>query len=62
MSVKDRGFASLTIPRRREIASAGGKAAHAVGHAHEWTSVEAKAAGRKGGQTRAKNRAKASAA
>ena len=35
--------------RQREIASKGGKAAHEKGTAHEWTSEEARAAGRKGG-------------
>ena len=35
--------------RQREIASRGGKAAHQKGTAHEWTSEEARAAGRKGG-------------
>jgi general stress protein YciG len=34
---------------RREIASKAGKAAHAKGTAHQWTSEEARAAGRKGG-------------
>ena len=35
--------------RQREIASKGGKAAHQKGTAHEWTSEEARDAGRKGG-------------
>jgi hypothetical protein len=35
--------------KQREIASKGGKAAHAKGTAHEWTSEEAREAGRKGG-------------
>ncbi|MGH9198387.1 MAG: KGG domain-containing protein [Acidimicrobiia bacterium] len=35
--------------KQREIASKGGKAAHQKGTAHEWTSDEARAAGRKGG-------------
>lgn len=35
--------------RQREIAKAGGKAAHAKGTAHQWDSTEAAAAGRKGG-------------
>ena len=35
--------------RQREIASKGGKAAHQKGSAHEWTSEEARIAGRKGG-------------
>jgi len=45
-----RGFASMDKTRQREIASLGGKAAHAKGTAHKWDSVEAQAAGRKGGQ------------
>jgi general stress protein YciG len=43
-----RGFAALTDPQRmREIASMGGRAAHLSGHAHEFTSEEARAAGKK---------------
>jgi general stress protein YciG len=34
--------------RQREIASKGGRAAHQKGTAHEWTSDEARVAGRKG--------------
>lgn len=48
-SGRGRGFASMTPEKKREIASMGGKAAHARGTAHTWTSVEAQAAGRKGG-------------
>jgi general stress protein YciG len=44
-----RGFASMSSAKQREIASKGGKAAHAKGTAHEWTSEEARIAGRKGG-------------
>lgn len=44
-----RGFASMDREKQRQIASLGGKAAHKQGTAHEWTSVEAVAAGRKGG-------------
>src|SRR5689334_1542462 len=44
-----RGFASMTPDRRRRIASLGGKAAHAKGTGHEWTSAEARAMGRLGG-------------
>ena len=46
---RGRGFASMTVDKKREIASKGGKAAHALGTAHKWTSEEAQAAGRKGG-------------
>jgi len=44
---RGRGFASLTPERRKEIASQGGRAAHASGHAHQYTSDEARAAGKK---------------
>lgn len=46
---EDRGFASMDRSKQREIASKGGKAAHQKGTAHEWTSDEAREAGRKGG-------------
>ena len=49
MAKEDRGFASMDRNRQREIASTGGKAAHQKGSAHEWTSEEAREAGRKGG-------------
>ena len=45
-----RGFASMSREKQREIASKGGRAAHQKGTAHEWTSDEARSAGRKGGQ------------
>jgi general stress protein YciG len=45
-----RGFAGMDPDRQREIASQGGKAAHESGHAHEFDSREAAAAGRKGGK------------
>jgi len=46
---EDRGFASMDRTKQREIASQGGKAAHVKGTAHEWSSEEAREAGRKGG-------------
>ena len=49
MAQDDRGFASMERNKQREIASKGGKAAHQKGTAHEWTSEEAREAGRKGG-------------
>ena len=49
MAIEDRGFASMDRNKQREIASKGGKAAHQKGTAHEWTSEEARDAGRKGG-------------
>lgn len=44
------GFAVMDKTKQLEIASKGGKAAHAQGKAHEWTSEEAATAGKKGGQ------------
>ncbi len=44
-----RGFAAMSPERRREIATSGGRAAHAKGTAHEWDSDTAADAGRKGG-------------
>ena len=52
-----RGFASMDPARQREIASKGGRAAHEKGTAHEWSSDEARAAGRKGGVVVSKDRA-----
>ena len=48
----NRGFASMDPQRQREIASQGGRAAHEKGTAHEFSSEEAREAGRKGGQAR----------
>jgi uncharacterized protein len=45
-----RGLASMDEEKQREIASEGGRAAHEKGTAHEFTSEEAREAGRKGGQ------------
>ena len=47
---KRRGFASMSPEKQREIAKMGGRAAHRKGTAHEWTSDEARSAGRKGGR------------
>lgn len=53
---KNRGFASMNIDRQREIARKGGRAAHEKGKAHEFTTDEARAAGRKGGEKVSLNR------
>ena len=50
----ERGFAAMNPERQREIAREGGKAAHQSGNAHEFTSEEARKAGRKGGQASSK--------
>jgi hypothetical protein len=42
-----RGFAAMTPEKKREIAGMGGRAAHATGRAHQFTTEEARAAGRK---------------
>ncbi|MFQ3549849.1 MAG: KGG domain-containing protein [Armatimonadota bacterium] len=49
MSIKLRGFASMDPIKQKEIARKGGKAAHQMGKAHEWSADEAREAGRKGG-------------
>jgi general stress protein YciG len=57
MTEKDkRGFASMDARKQREIASKGGKAAHEKGTAHEFTSEEAREAGRKGGEAVSRDR------
>jgi len=58
MSVKTRGFAKMSKEKQQLIASKGGKAAHAKGTAHTFSSEEARAAGRKGGQAPRKTVAK----
>lgn len=45
-----RGFAAMDRDRVREIASRGGRAAHAAGTAHQFSSDEARVAGKKGGE------------
>ena len=52
-----RGFASMDAARQKEIASKGGRAAHSKGTAHEWSSDEARVAGRKGGEVVSRDRA-----
>jgi len=50
------GFASMEEGKQREIARKGGLAAHRKGTAHEFTTEEARFAGRKGGQQVSANR------
>ena len=52
----NRGFAAMDPERQKQIASEGGRAAHRQGVAHEWSSDEARDAGRKGGQIVSRNR------
>ncbi len=56
MAKSQRGFASMDQERQREIASKGGRAAHEKGTAHEFSTDEARNAGRKGGQAVSRNR------
>src|SRR5260221_7137380 len=51
-----RGFAAMDNEKQREIASKGGRTAHAKGTAHEFTSDEAREAGRKGGESVSQDR------
>ena len=51
-----RGFAGMKAERQREIAAAGGRAAHESGSAHTFDSDAASAAGRKGGRKVARDR------
>jgi general stress protein YciG len=44
-----RGFAGMDPSKQRAISSRGGKAAHAKGKAHEFSTEEAREAGRRGG-------------
>jgi hypothetical protein len=52
-----RGFAGMDRERQREIASQGGRAAHASGNAHQFTSEEARLAGSKRHQNAAARQA-----
>lgn len=47
---KPRGFAAMSQEKRSAIAREGGQAAHRLGTAHQFTSDEARNAGRKGGE------------
>ncbi len=51
------GFAAMDAQRQREIASFGGRATHASGHAHEFTVEEARAVGRRRHNQKAGNSA-----
>lgn len=51
-----RGFQRLSKQHHRLLASLGGKTAHASGLAHEYTSEEARLAGRKGGAVISRDR------
>ncbi|MBA3273319.1 MAG: hypothetical protein H0T11_05540 [Chthoniobacterales bacterium] len=53
---RSRGFASMAEHKQREIARKGGRAAHEKGRAHEFTTEEARQAGRKGGEKVSVNR------
>jgi general stress protein YciG len=44
---RPRGFAAMSPEKKREIAGMGGRAAHASGRAHRFSTEEARAAGKK---------------
>ncbi|MCL5407723.1 MAG: KGG domain-containing protein [Patescibacteria group bacterium] len=50
------GFSKMDPTKQREIAAKGGRAAHRIGTAHEWTSEKARIAGRKGKRVAIANR------
>lgn len=54
---RPRGLAAMSVERRREIASMGGRTSQARGTAHQWTASEASAAGKKGSARYAQKRA-----
>lgn len=56
MAISDRGFASMDRTKQAEIASKGGKKAHALGKAHTWDKESARIAGRKGAEVRRQQR------
>lgn len=49
-------FRDMSPDKQREIASRGGRAAHEHGTAHEYTSEEAREAGRRGGEVVSRDR------
>lgn len=61
MSVKNRGFASASKAKRKELSSKGGKKAHALKKAHQWTSEEASNAANKGVENRKRKQAQVAA-
>jgi hypothetical protein len=53
---RPKGFAALPREQVSAIARLGGRAAHALGTAHEWDHEEASLAGRKGGRSNAERK------
>jgi uncharacterized protein len=51
-----RGLAAMSLEKRREIASKGGRTSQSRGTAHQWTPEEASAAGKKGSARYAQRR------
>lgn len=54
---QNKGFRAMDPQKQRELASKGGREAHRMGTAHEWTRDEAREAGHKGGLVSARRRA-----
>lgn len=56
MSVKNRGFGSMSPERRSEVGKKGAETAKQKGHQHRWSSSAAKAASQKGLAARRKHK------
>lgn len=56
MPKRKMGFATMSKEKHRKIASLGGRTAHEMGKAHQFTPEEAQRAGYLGGQARAKKK------
>jgi general stress protein YciG len=52
-----KGFASMDPEQQRAIARLGGQTSHRLGKAHQFTSEEAREAGKKGGRALSRDRA-----
>jgi len=56
MAKRRRGFAAMDREMQQAIARKGGQAAHRSGNAHQFTSEEAREAGRRGGRSVSQDR------
>lgn len=61
-SPRKRGFALLDAEKMKDVASLGGRTAHAAGRAHKFTPEEARAAARRSVEVRARKAAEARSA
>lgn len=53
---KNRGFGSMTLERRREVAAKAGRASAASGKGHKWDSEEGRKAALKGAKAKKRKR------